>query len=610
MDAIKRASSPRMSLLLPEERPFLRSSTSPLIVVGGIAGLEVAHTLSSTLPSPASLSPEKRSHSANPSRKNSFIAFLSPSSGSNSNPTSSTAVEKEEEEDTSASRLLSPTFHLPKPKVKLLKKTASVKQLYNSVLDALRTISRTKGDLMPELTKTFFEKILRDSERQDLQVTKVKVKDGAEFGRHFCSEVHAVDVTAKLRGGDSTEVFQLIIKSQPVNEDTRKFLQPNRTFEKEVQMYASVFVAMANFVKSQGIIHNNFHESEIVDIPKCYYTRWSLENNVKDDMIIMENLIPKGFVFIDQGWVGEGGEQQEAHVDLTVKEVAKLHAISFCMKEGNCENLFERFPTLREDSLYRSDTYEFTNRTFTPILASLAELIRCTPRYADNYEWFVELAKNFHSVQTQMVQPCDQFGVICHGDLWWSNILFRYTEPQEERPASPTSVKFIDFQSARISSLATDLLSFAFTSLSSSSRRTRLPALLQLYHSTFVAAAKSLNFAGELFTLEELEEEFEDKILFGFLEGIWYLDIIYQSQRPIVIEEESKREEEDLGLTKEELEEAEEIREKEEKLKNVALTEDQEHYQRDFFAMLEDVIGIFDNNGTNDTVKTRFLQLS
>ena len=70
--------------------------------------------------------------------------------------------------------------------MKLLKKSASVKQLYNSVLDALRlpfalllqllfndigrTISRTKGDLMPELTKTFFEKILRDSERQDLQV--------------------------------------------------------------------------------------------------------------------------------------------------------------------------------------------------------------------------------------------------------------------------------------------------------------------------------------------------------------------------------------------------------------------------------------------------------
>ena len=29
--------------------------------------------------------------------------------------------------------------------------------------------------------------------------------------------------------------------------------------------------------------------------------------------------------------------------------------------------------------------------------------------------------------------------------------------------------------------------------------------------------------------VQELEEEFEDKILFGFLEGIWYLDIIYQA---------------------------------------------------------------------------------
>lgn len=31
--------------------------------------------------------------------------------------------------------------------------------------------------------------------------------------------------------------------------------------------------------------------------------------------------------------------------------------------------------------------------------------------------------------------------------------------------------------------------------------------------------------------LQELEEEFEDKILFGFLEGIWYLDIIYQARK-------------------------------------------------------------------------------
>ena len=42
-----------------------------------------------------------------------------------------------------------------------------------------------------------------------------------------------------------------------------------------------------------------------------------------------------------------------------------------------------------------------------------------------------------------------------------------------------------------------------------------------------------------------------------------------QSQRPTVVEEESKREEEDdLGFTKEELKEAEEIREKEVDIQN------------------------------------------
>ena len=40
----------------------------------------------------------------------------------------------------------------------------------------------------------------RESEgNSNLQVTKVNVKDGAEFGRHFCSEVHAVEVSVKIK---------------------------------------------------------------------------------------------------------------------------------------------------------------------------------------------------------------------------------------------------------------------------------------------------------------------------------------------------------------------------------------------------------------------------
>ena len=60
----------------------------------------------------------------------------------------------------------------------------------------------------------------------------------------------------------------------------------------------------------------------------------------------------------------------------------------------------------------------------------------------------------------------NHFGAVCHGDLCWANILFKYSDQNQ-----PKEVKFIDFQASRISSVVTDLLTFVFTSLSSTLRR-------------------------------------------------------------------------------------------------------------------------------------------
>ena len=67
---------------------------------------------------------------------------------------------------------------------------------------------------MPELTKKFFEKILRESEKlDDIQVTKVKVSDENVFGNHFCSQVNRLEIHVKI-SRDQQKIFQLVIKCQ------------------------------------------------------------------------------------------------------------------------------------------------------------------------------------------------------------------------------------------------------------------------------------------------------------------------------------------------------------------------------------------------------------
>lgn len=107
----------------------------------------------------------------------------------------------------------------------------------------------------------------------------------------------------------------------------------------------------------------------------------------------------------------------------------------------------------------------------------------------------------------------------------------------------------------------------------------------QLYHATFILSAHSLNYSGPIFTLEELKEEFQDRILFGFLEGIWTMDIIYQGQRPVPNIPDENTSQETAGKD-------EETNNNDTKQK----IQDQENYKRDFFAMLEDVINLSSDN--------------
>ena len=50
----------------------------------------------------------------------------------------------------------------------------------------------------------------------------------------------------------------------------------------------------------------------------------------------------------------------QLHVDLTVREIAKFHAISYCLDRSSAAGarLGERYCLLASDSVYRADTVQ------------------------------------------------------------------------------------------------------------------------------------------------------------------------------------------------------------------------------------------------------------
>ena len=58
-------------------------------------------------------------------------------------------------------------------------------------------------------------------------------------------------------------------------------------------MYGQVFHDMANFVRRESVISLNCKDSEVIEVPRCYYTRWKGDDNMKEDLIILENLYPQ-----------------------------------------------------------------------------------------------------------------------------------------------------------------------------------------------------------------------------------------------------------------------------------------------------------------------------
>lgn len=107
-------------------------------------------------------------------------------------------------------------------------------------------------------------------------------------------------------------------------------------------------------------------------------------------------------------------------------------------------------------------------------------------KYVDRLEAFVG-GNQFFNHMVKLLNSPTQLGVICHGDCWTNNFLYRYDEQDNVLEAC-----LVDFQLIRYGSVALDLSNLIFCCTDKVLRRNHQTAWLQLYHKELVNSLKSL----------------------------------------------------------------------------------------------------------------------
>ncbi|XP_013186075.2 uncharacterized protein LOC106131508 isoform X1 [Amyelois transitella] len=265
-----------------------------------------------------------------------------------------------------------------------------------------------------------------------------------------------------LNGKKNNEAVSLhiVLKLAPTDEQYRVSGALTQFFSREIFAYSII-------LKKYNILQKGFPIELQYLIPQCYYVCKEYCN----EAIAMQNMSVNGYKpYTNKRYLDFD------HVTVSLKSLAKFHALSFIMKERDRE-LYEkslkvclplsaannkRFMDILQDRLDKA-LIKLENTKYVPMLETLKQ----------------NLNDNIESASNNVQRIC-----ICHGDIWKENILYKYEDNR------PISACLIDYQTVRTISPAYDALYLIISSTNSELRHQHYGELLTVYYEMFATVLK------------------------------------------------------------------------------------------------------------------------
>ncbi|GLH00633.1 Putative ecdysteroid kinase [Gryllus bimaculatus] len=340
------------------------------------------------------------------------------------------------------------------------------------------------------------EEILEDG----AVVLRIDLKPATSKGDNFLSILHKTYVEYRLPRSNEVRVKKLIVKGLPSTEFLRKYVADVHAFDREIEVYGEVLPRLYAFADAR--LGDNSFERFSAGYHKV----------VRPNTLILDDLNEEGFVVPPRR-----DRLDFAQSRLVIENLARFHALSAVYAEHR-PNYISHF----DDKLYCSDTRDTINNIYTPQIISIVQEIR-------TWGCFEHIAKKLEALKDTLVDKLIELrnpvkperNVLIHGDCWINNILFKYSESNQ-----PIEVRFVDFQMTHASSPAIDLNFFLFSSPRKEVREKRFEDLLHIYCHEFKQWTSKLDYKGTPFTLEEIREEINRTLLFGFASVITTMAVV------------------------------------------------------------------------------------
>lgn len=341
-----------------------------------------------------------------------------------------------------------------------------------------------------ELDKEFLQGVLRESEADPhLEVVAVESSPGCNIGDNYMSAVSRLVISAET----PNQSFQksLLMKRQPASFARRQAFRCDPAFRNEAAAYRKILPGLSHFAGCR------------LAFPQCLHA--------SSQFVVLEDLKQAGYKMADRA---KGLDL--AYAKLALEELGRFHGTSLALKHVDPKSFSSLKSAVQE--------LVFVPEAVPVFGASLENSLRMALMGLEVYKAAGEtvIQEAVHKMQIlrgtvfqrmlYLVKPKEPLSVICHGDFYINNMLFRYDNNEE-----PESVMFVDLQVCRYASLATDILYFLYSSLQPGVVSLYHDDLIQVYQSALNAEITRLAPGACQVSMKQIQDEIENHALYGLI---------------------------------------------------------------------------------------------